>query len=148
MCRQYAMAAGLVGRPEAGEGGQPFDAPSARFTAAHQLEIAGGEMSLTEAANALGATPQNLHKRTHVGSALGNAAPKVSSSMAGSRARIGVSGEGRVASITGTTGRSGSVSGAAGHCERAEQGQRSRHRSSSAFHFDLQDFTKGPMKGG
>ena len=71
--RQYTMAAGLVARLEAGEGGQPSDAATANFTAARQalLETAGGAMSLTEAANALGVTRQNLHKRIHAGSALG-----------------------------------------------------------------------------
>ena len=71
--RQYTMAAGLVGRLEAGEGGQPTDAATAQFTAARQalLETAGGAMSLTEAATAVGVTRQNLHKRIHAGSALG-----------------------------------------------------------------------------
>jgi hypothetical protein len=71
--RQYTMAAGLVARLEAGEGGQSFDAATANFTAARQalLETAGGAMSLTEAANALGVTRQNLHKRIYAGSALG-----------------------------------------------------------------------------
>jgi hypothetical protein len=71
--RQYTMAAGLVARLEAGEGGQLSDAGTASFTAARQalLETAGGAMSLTEAANALGVTRQNLHKRIHTGSALG-----------------------------------------------------------------------------
>jgi hypothetical protein len=71
--RQYLLAAGLIGRQEAGEGGQPSDRATAGFTAARQalLETAGGAMSLTEAANALSVSRQNLHKRIHAGSALG-----------------------------------------------------------------------------
>jgi hypothetical protein len=71
--RQYTMAAGLVARLEAGEGGQSSDTATANFTVARQalLENAGGAMSLTEAAAALGVTRQNLHKRIYAGSALG-----------------------------------------------------------------------------
>jgi hypothetical protein len=71
--RQYLLAAGLIGRLEAGEGGQPPDTATAGFTEARQslLAAAAGAMSLTEASNALGVTRQNLHKRIHSGSALG-----------------------------------------------------------------------------
>ena len=71
--RQYLLAAGLIGRLEAGEGSQPSGGATAGFTAARQalLQTAGGAMSLTEAANALSVSRQNLHKRIHAGSALG-----------------------------------------------------------------------------
>jgi hypothetical protein len=70
--RQYALAASLVG--EAGEGGQPTPDPASEgFATAREalLASAGGALSLTEAAAALGVTRQNLHKRIHAGSALG-----------------------------------------------------------------------------
>lgn len=72
--RQYALAASLVGRLEAGEGGCSSPEPAAAgFAAAREalLAAAGGALSLTEAAKALGVTRQNLHKRIHTGSALG-----------------------------------------------------------------------------
>lgn len=73
--RQYALAASLIVRPEAGEGGRASLEPSASagFAAAREalLAAAGGGLSLTEAAHALGVTRQNLHKRIHTGSALG-----------------------------------------------------------------------------
>ena len=71
--RQYALAASLAGRLEAGEGARPSEAAPARFAAAREalLAAAGGGLSLTEAAQALGVTRQNLHKRIHTGSALG-----------------------------------------------------------------------------
>jgi hypothetical protein len=72
--RQYALAATLVCRPEAGHGGRPSSEPAPTgFTAAREalLAAAGGGLSLTEAAQALGVTRQNLHKRIHTGSALG-----------------------------------------------------------------------------
>jgi len=73
--RQYALAASLIGRLEAGEGGHasPELSASAGFAAAREalLAAAGGAASLTEAAHALGVSRQNLHKRIHTGSALG-----------------------------------------------------------------------------
>lgn len=72
--RQYTLAASLIGRREAGQGGQvPPEGTSAGFAAAREalLTAAGGGLSLTEAAQALGVTRQNLHKRIHSGSALG-----------------------------------------------------------------------------
>jgi hypothetical protein len=72
--RQYALAASLVGRPEPGEGGRPSLEPAPDgFAAAREalLAAAGGGLSLTDAAQALGVTRQNLHKRIHTGSALG-----------------------------------------------------------------------------
>jgi hypothetical protein len=73
--RQYALAASLIGRREAGEGGHPSaeSAAAAGFAAAREalLAAAGGGLSLTEAAQALGVSRQNLHKRIHTGSALG-----------------------------------------------------------------------------
>ncbi|HUN39483.1 MAG TPA: hypothetical protein VMU81_04260 [Acetobacteraceae bacterium] len=73
--RQYALAASLIARPEAGEGGRVSPGPSGSsgFAAAREalLAAAGGGLSLTEAAQALGVTRQNLHKRIHTGSALG-----------------------------------------------------------------------------
>jgi hypothetical protein len=72
--RQYALAASLIGRLEAEEGTRsPLEPSSAGFAAARDalLEAAGGVLTLTEAAQALGMTRQNLHKRIHVGSALG-----------------------------------------------------------------------------
>jgi hypothetical protein len=71
--RQYALAASLAGRLEAGEGARPSEAAPAGFAAAREalLAAAGGGLSLTEAAQALGVTRQNLHKRIHTGSALG-----------------------------------------------------------------------------
>jgi hypothetical protein len=71
--RQYAMAAALFVRLEAGEGGHPPDGGTDDFDSVRQtlLEEAGGAMSLTDAANALGVTRQNLHKRIRAGSALG-----------------------------------------------------------------------------
>lgn len=72
--RQYALAASLIGRPEAGEGAQsPSELSSAEFAAAREalLAAAGGALTLTEAAQTLGMTRQNLHKRIHAGSALG-----------------------------------------------------------------------------
>lgn len=73
--RQYVMAASLIGRLEAGEGGHasPELSAPAGFAAAREalLAAAGGALSLTEAAQALGVSRQNLHKRIHTGSALG-----------------------------------------------------------------------------
>jgi hypothetical protein len=72
--RQYALAASLVARAGEGEGVRPSPDPASEsFAAARKalLASAGGVLSLTEAANALGVTRQNLHKRIHVGSALG-----------------------------------------------------------------------------
>jgi hypothetical protein len=71
--RQYALAASLVGRAEAGQGARPSEAAPAGFAAAREalLAAAGGGVSLTEAAQALGVTRQNLNKRIHTGSALG-----------------------------------------------------------------------------
>lgn len=73
--RQYALAAALVERGEAGgEGEQPASrTTSEAFAAARQALIAaaGGALSLTEAADVLGVSRQNLHKRIHSGSALG-----------------------------------------------------------------------------
>ena len=69
-----ALAASLVGRLEAGAGGRSSPEPAAAgFAAAREalLAAAGGALSLTEAAKALGVTRQNLHKRIHTGSALG-----------------------------------------------------------------------------
>ena len=73
--RQYALAASLIGRRDAGEGGDasPDATAPAGFAAAREalLGAAGGALSLTEAARALGVSRQNLHKRIHTGSALG-----------------------------------------------------------------------------
>lgn len=73
--RQYTLAASLIGRREAGEGWQasPESPGSTGFAAVREalLAAAGGGLSLTEAAQALGVTRQNLHKRIHTGSALG-----------------------------------------------------------------------------
>ena len=72
--RQYALAASLIERPEAGGEGRPsLDPVATDLIVARQglLEAADGALSLTEAADALGVTRQNLHKRIHAGSALG-----------------------------------------------------------------------------
>lgn len=73
--RQYTLAASLIGRREAGEGGQssPQGEAPAGFAAVREALLAagGGSLSLTEAAQTLGVTRQNLHKRIHTGSALG-----------------------------------------------------------------------------
>jgi hypothetical protein len=71
--RQYALAASLVGRLEPGGGGRASPEPAPGFVAARKtlLAAAGGALSLTEAAQVLGVTRQNLHKRIHSGSALG-----------------------------------------------------------------------------
>src|SRR5262249_58067442 len=71
--RQYRMAAELVGRLEIGEGEHSSGTSGAYAAAARQtlIEAAGGALSLTEAATALGVTRQNLHKRIYAGSALG-----------------------------------------------------------------------------
>jgi hypothetical protein len=72
--RQYALAASLIGRLEAGEGMRsPAELSAAGFAASREalLAAAGGALTLTEAAQALGMTRQNLHKRIHAGSALG-----------------------------------------------------------------------------
>jgi hypothetical protein len=70
--RQYAMAASLIGRRDTAEGEAASEA-AAGFAAAREalLAAAGGAISLTEAAQGLGVTRQNLHKRIHTGSALG-----------------------------------------------------------------------------
>jgi hypothetical protein len=71
--RQYALAASLVGGLEAGARRLSSPEPAAGFAAAREalLAAAGGALSLTEAAKALGVTRQNLHKRIHTGSVLG-----------------------------------------------------------------------------
>jgi DNA-directed RNA polymerase specialized sigma24 family protein len=73
--RQYALAASLIGRLEAGEAANASQKSSepAGFAAAREalLAAAGGALSLTEAAQALGVSRQNLHKRIHTGSAVG-----------------------------------------------------------------------------
>jgi len=73
VARQYTLSASLVADLGSGEGAPPQDTATARFAVARQalLEAAGGALSLTEAANALGVTRQNLHKRIHSASALG-----------------------------------------------------------------------------
>jgi hypothetical protein len=71
--RQYALAASLVGRLGGEEGcASPGTAP-AGFAAAREglLAAAGGALSLTEAAQVLGVSRQNMHKRIHTGSVLG-----------------------------------------------------------------------------
>jgi hypothetical protein len=70
--RQYALAASLIGRLEAEEGARsPLEPSSAGFAAAREALLAAAGGAVTEAAQALGTTRQNLHKRIHVGSAPG-----------------------------------------------------------------------------
>jgi hypothetical protein len=70
--RQYAMAASLIGRRDAAEGDEASE-EAVGFAAAREalLAAAGGGLSLTNAAQAVGVTRQNLHKRINTGSALG-----------------------------------------------------------------------------